>query len=38
MVDIYSDDTNAPVGSIADSDLQVLIDALEEESTRGERR
>jgi hypothetical protein len=32
MVDIYNAATNALVGSITEADLQVLVDALEEES------
>jgi len=32
MIDIYDDATNQLVGSITGADLQVLVDALEEES------
>jgi hypothetical protein len=32
MIDIYNAATNALVGSITEADLQVLVDALEEES------
>jgi processive 1,2-diacylglycerol beta-glucosyltransferase len=32
MIDVYDNDTNQLIGSITDADLQVLIDALEEES------
>ena len=32
MIDIYDDATNQLVGSITEADLQVLVDALEEES------
>jgi len=32
MIDLYNVRTNALIGSITDADLQVLIDALEEES------
>jgi hypothetical protein len=31
MIDLYNATTNALLGSITDADLQVLIDALEEE-------
>jgi hypothetical protein len=33
MIDLYDTATNAQIGSITDQDLQVLIDALEEESS-----
>ena len=33
MIDIYNQATNQLLGSITDADLQVLQDALEEEST-----
>ena len=32
MIDIYDEATNQLIGSITESDLQVLVDALEEES------
>lgn len=32
MIDIYDKSTNQLIGSITEADLQVLIDALEEES------
>jgi len=32
MIDIYDESTNQLIGSITESDLQVLVDALEEES------
>jgi hypothetical protein len=32
MIDIYDDSTNQLIGSITEADLQVLVDALEEES------
>ena len=32
MIDIYDDATDQLVGSITEADLQVLVDALEEES------
>jgi hypothetical protein len=32
MIDLYNDATKQLIGSITDADLQVLIDALEEES------
>jgi processive 1,2-diacylglycerol beta-glucosyltransferase len=32
MIDLYDDATNHLVGSITEADLQVLVDALEEES------
>jgi hypothetical protein len=32
MIDIYNDTTNQLIGSITENDLQVLMDALEEES------
>jgi hypothetical protein len=33
MIDLYNEETNQLIGSITDADLQVLIDALEEESS-----
>ena len=33
MIDLYNADTNALLGEITERDLQVLIDALEEESS-----
>ena len=33
MIDLYNSETNQPIGSISDADLQVLMDALEEESS-----
>ena len=33
MIDLYNAETNQLLGSITDADLQVLIDALEEESS-----
>ena len=33
MIDLYNSETNQPIGSISDADLQVLVDALEEESS-----
>jgi hypothetical protein len=33
MIDLYNHATNQLLGSITEADLQVLIDALEEEST-----
>ncbi|HEX4565511.1 MAG TPA: hypothetical protein VH138_02725 [Vicinamibacterales bacterium] len=33
MIDLYNADTNALLGEITEPDLQVLIDALEEESS-----
>jgi len=32
MIDLYKSDTNEMIGSITPADLQVLVDALEEES------
>jgi hypothetical protein len=32
MIDVYNNETNELIGSITDGDLQVLVDALEEES------
>jgi hypothetical protein len=32
MIDLYDDATNRLIGSITEADLQVLVDALEEES------
>jgi hypothetical protein len=32
MIDVYDDATNQLIGSITEADLQVLVDALEEES------
>ena len=34
MIDLYNAATNQPLGSITEPDLQVLVDALEEESTQ----
>jgi hypothetical protein len=34
MIDLYNQATNERIGSITEADLQVLIDALEEESTK----
>ena len=34
MIELYNAATNQPVGSITEPDLQVLVDALEEESTQ----
>ena len=34
MIDIYNQTTNERLGSITEADLQVLVDALEEESTK----
>jgi hypothetical protein len=33
MIDLYNNATNQLLGSITEADLQVLVDALEEEST-----
>jgi hypothetical protein len=33
MIDLYNDATNQLIGSITESDLKVLMDALEEESS-----
>jgi len=33
MIDLYDNDTNQLIGSITESDLKVLVDALEEESS-----
>jgi hypothetical protein len=33
MIDLYNDETNQLIGSITESDLKVLTDALEEESS-----
>ena len=33
MIDVYNKATNELLGSITDADLQVLVDALEEESS-----
>jgi hypothetical protein len=33
MIDLYNDTTGELIGSITEAELQVLIDALEEEST-----
>ena len=33
MIDLYNADTNALLGEITEQDLQVLVDALEEESS-----
>ena len=32
MIDVFRNDTNELIGSITDADLQVIVDALEEES------
>ena len=32
MIDLYDSATNVPIGTITEADLQVLMDALEEES------
>ena len=32
MIDVFRSDTNELIGSITDADLQVIVDALEEES------
>jgi len=34
MIDVYNNATNQLLGSITEADLQVLVDALEEESTQ----
>jgi processive 1,2-diacylglycerol beta-glucosyltransferase len=34
MIDVYNNATNELIGSITEADLQVLVDALEEESTK----
>jgi hypothetical protein len=34
MIDVYNNGTNQLLGSITEADLQVLVDALEEESTK----
>jgi hypothetical protein len=34
MIDVYNNATNLLLGSITEADLQVLVDALEEESTQ----
>lgn len=34
MIDLYNASTNQLIGSITPADLQVLVDALEEESTK----
>ena len=34
MIDIYNAETNQLIGNITEADLQVLIDGLEEESTK----
>jgi hypothetical protein len=34
MIDLYNADTNALLGEITEQDLKVLIDALEEESSK----
>jgi hypothetical protein len=34
MIDLYNQATDECIGSITEADLQVLIDALEEESTK----
>jgi hypothetical protein len=33
VIDVYNKDTNELLGSITDADLQVLVDALEEEAS-----
>ena len=33
MIDLFNSETNQPIGSISDADLQVIVDALEEESS-----
>jgi hypothetical protein len=33
MIDLYNSETNQLIGSITESELQTLVDALEEEST-----
>ena len=34
MIDLYNASTNQLIGSITEADLQVLVDALEEESSK----
>jgi HEAT repeat protein len=34
MIDLYNNETNQLLGSIGEADLKVLIDALEEESSK----
>jgi len=34
MIDVYNNGTNELLGSITEADLQVLVDALEEESAK----
>lgn len=34
MIDVYNSETNQLIGNITEADLQVLIDGLEEESTK----
>lgn len=34
MIDLYNNATNQLIGSITDAELQVLVDGLEEESSR----
>ena len=34
MIDLYNQATDERIGSITEADLQVLVDALEEESTK----
>ena len=34
MIDLYNSSTNQLIGSVTDADLQVLIDGLEEESSK----
>lgn len=34
MIDLYNNETGALLGQITEADLQVLVDALEEESTQ----
>jgi hypothetical protein len=33
MIDLYNAETNQPIGTITEADLQILIDSLEEESS-----
>jgi hypothetical protein len=34
MIDVYNNETNQLIGNITEADLQVLVDGLEEESTK----
>jgi hypothetical protein len=34
MIDLYNVSTNQPIGSITEADLKVLVDGLEEESSK----